>query len=56
MNWPEIGIVSMLIALRKLSHLSFQFGRMTTPGDCKASLKERVDKQRPATGRKMMTP
>ena len=38
-NWKVAGYV-------------FQFGGMTTPGHCKAWLKDRVHKQQPATGRK----
>jgi len=38
-NWKVAGYV-------------FQFGRMTTPGHCKAWLRDRADKKQPATVRK----
>jgi hypothetical protein len=37
-NWKVAGYV-------------FQFGRMMTPGHCKAWLRDRADKQQPTTGR-----
>jgi hypothetical protein len=35
----------------KMAGYVFQFGRMTTPGHCKAWLRDRADKKQPAAGR-----
>jgi hypothetical protein len=46
-------VVAMMLVSRSTVRnwkLTFQFGRMTTPGDCKAWLKDRVHKQQPGTG------